>query len=62
MKKQKAKKDPRCKYDVNFDVAKIAKLFKEGKNVSQISIAIGYPKNVGQNRTRKALVQAGLLK
>ncbi len=47
---------------VRFDVKRIVKLFKAGKNVSEIAQAIGYPKGHGQNRTRAALVKAGALK
>ena len=47
--------------DVKFDPSRIVALHKEGKNVSQIAQAIGYPKNHGNNRTRRVLVAAGLL-
>lgn len=47
--------------DVKFDTARIVALHKEGKNVSQIAQAIGYPKNHGNNRTRRVLVAAGIL-
>jgi hypothetical protein len=47
--------------DVKFDPTKIVALHKEGKNVSQIAQAIGYPKGHGNNRTRRVLEQAGLL-
>jgi len=40
---------------VKFDVKRIARLYKSGKNVSQIAQALGYPKGHGQNRTRVAL-------
>lgn len=46
---------------VKFDPARIIALHKEGKNISQIAQAIGYPKNHGNNRTRRVLVAAGLL-
>ncbi|MGO9648945.1 MAG: hypothetical protein ACLPOO_12920 [Terriglobales bacterium] len=45
---------------VKFDVRRIVKQFKAGKNVSEIAQAIGYPKGHGQNRTRAALVKAGV--
>lgn len=48
--------------DIKFDPAKIVALHKEGKNISQIAQAIGYPKNHGNNRTRRVLVAAGLLR
>ena len=47
---------------VKFNVKRIVKLLKAGKNVSQIAQAIGYPKGHGQNRTRAALVKAGVHK
>lgn len=47
--------------DVKFDTARIIALHKEGKNVSQIAQAIGYPKGHGNNRTRRVLVAAGLV-
>lgn len=47
--------------NVDFAPTKIIALHKEGKNVSQIAQAIGYPKNHGNNRTRRVLVAAGLL-
>lgn len=46
---------------VKFDPARIVALHKEGKNVSQIAQALGYPKNHGNNRTRRVLVATGLL-
>lgn len=48
--------------DVHFNVERICKLFKDGKNVSQIAQAVGYPVGHGNNRTRAALVKAGLIK
>ncbi len=47
---------------VRFDLAKIITLYKSGKPVSQIAEALGFPKNCGQNRTRRVLVQAGIYK
>jgi hypothetical protein len=47
---------------VKFDVKRIVRLYKAGKNVSQIAQAIGYPRGRGNNRTRAALVKAGLYK
>lgn len=47
---------------VKFNVARIVKLYKAGKNVSRIAQAVGYPKGHGQNRTRAALVKAGVYK
>jgi hypothetical protein len=40
---------------VKFDVKRIVRLFKAGKNVSQIAQALGYPAGHGNNRTRAAL-------
>jgi hypothetical protein len=47
---------------VKFDVAKIVALYKSGKPVSAIALAIGFPPNCGQNRTRRVLEQAGIYK
>jgi len=47
---------------VKLDVAKIIALYKSGKPVAQIALAIGYPPNCGQNRTRRVLEQAGIYK
>jgi hypothetical protein len=47
---------------VRFDVSRIIALYKSGKPVSQIAELIGYPKNTGQNRTRRVLEQAGVYK
>jgi hypothetical protein len=55
---RKTTKYPKVKFNVN----RIVKLYKEGKNVSQIAQAVGYPKGTGQNRTRAALVFAGVYK
>ena len=46
---------------VKFNVKRIVRLYtKEGKNVSQIAQAIGYPAGHGNNRTRRALEFAGV--
>jgi hypothetical protein len=47
---------------VKFDVKRIVRLYRARKNVSQIAQAIGYPVGHGQNRTRAALVMAGVYK
>lgn len=47
---------------VKFDVTQIIKLYKSGKPVSEIALALGYPANCGQNRTRRVLVEAGIYK
>jgi hypothetical protein len=46
---------------VKFDVKRIVRLYKAGKNVSQIAQAIGYPAGHGNNRTRAVLEKAGVL-
>jgi hypothetical protein len=54
-------KDYRVKYTkVNFNPARIERLFKAGKSVNQIALAIGYPPRTGQNRVRAVLLEAGL--
>jgi hypothetical protein len=45
---QKTTKYPKVK----FNVKRIVKLYKDGKNISQIAQAVGYPAGHGQNRTR----------
>jgi hypothetical protein len=45
-----------------MDVSKIIALYKSGKPVSQIALALGFPANCGQNRTRRVLEQAGIYK
>lgn len=47
---------------VKFDVARIKRLYRAGKNVSQIALAIGYPAGHGNNRTRNAFIKAGVYK
>lgn len=47
---------------VKFSPARIVKLYKAGKNVSEIAQAIGYPRGRGQNRCRAVLVKAGVYK
>jgi hypothetical protein len=47
---------------VKFNVKRIVRLYKAGKNLSQIAQAVGYPAGHGQNRTRAALVFAGVYK
>lgn len=47
---------------VKFSPARIAKMYKAGKNVSQIAQAIGYPRGRGQNRVRGLLMKAGAYK
>jgi hypothetical protein len=45
---------------VKMDVSKIIALYKSGKPVSQIALALGFPKNCGHNRTRRVLIMAGV--
>jgi DNA-binding NarL/FixJ family response regulator len=47
---------------VKFDVARIMALYKSGKPVAQIALAIGYPANTGNNRVRNILIKAGVYK
>jgi hypothetical protein len=44
---------------VRFNVKRIVKLYKDGKNVSQIAQAIGYPAGHGNNRTHAAAGKSG---
>lgn len=48
--------------DVKFSAERVIALYKDGKNVSQIAQACGYPKNTGHNRARRVLVAAGVYK
>jgi hypothetical protein len=54
----KSKRYPKVKWDS----ARIKRLFRAGKNVSQIAVAIGYPQHTGNNRVRNFLKKAGLYK
>jgi hypothetical protein len=47
---------------VQWDPRRIVKMYKMGKLVSEIAVAIGYPPNAGQNRVRGLLQRAGLYK
>lgn len=47
---------------VKWNPARIKRLFKAGKNVSQIAQAVGYPAGHGNNRVRNLLVKEGLYK
>lgn len=47
---------------VKFDVKRVVRLYKSGKNVSQIAQLVGYPAGHGNNRTRSVLVKAGVYK
>jgi len=43
-----------------FDITKAVELFKQGMKVVDIAVALGYPRGQGNNRTRKALREAGV--
>jgi DNA-binding NarL/FixJ family response regulator len=47
---------------VKWNPARIRRMYKAGKNVSQIAKAIGYEPNTGNNRVRNFLAKAGLYK
>lgn len=48
--------------NVKFNPKRIVAQYKDGKCVAEIARIIGYPPNAGQNRTRAALVKAGVYK
>lgn len=48
------------KYKVKFNPKRIVRMYKAGKSVNEIALAIGYPENTGQNRTRNVLIKEGL--
>ena len=50
------------KYKVTISPARMVKMYKAGKNVSQIAQAVGYPRGRGQNRCRAVLLKAGVYK
>jgi hypothetical protein len=47
---------------VKFAPAQIVAMYKSGKCVSEIALAIGYPANHGNNRVRRTLISAGIYK
>lgn len=47
---------------VKWNPARIKRLYRGGKLVSEIARAIGYPAGHGQNRVRGLLITAGLYK
>lgn len=47
---------------VKFSPARIKRLYRGGKLVSEIARAIGYPSGHGQNRVRAVLIKAGAYK
>ncbi len=48
--------------DVDFNGQRILSLYASDKSVSEIAIAIGYPKGHGNNRVANFLVKAGVYK
>ncbi len=59
--KTKHKKGQR--YAVKFDAARVVALFKGGMtNLTDLAAKMGFPRGVGQNRTAKVLIAAGLYK
>jgi DNA-binding NarL/FixJ family response regulator len=47
---------------VKVSPARVIAMYKDGKKVSEIALALGYPKNTGQNRIRRILMVAGVYK
>lgn len=47
---------------VKWDTKRIRRMYRAGKNVSQIARAVGYSPNTGNNRVRNFLAKAGLYK
>ena len=47
---------------VKLNQKRIAQLYKDGKNVAEIALAIGYPPNAGNNRVRNVLIKAKVYK
>ncbi len=45
---------------VKFNAARIKRMFRGGKRVSEIALAIGYPTGHGNNRVRRFLMSEGL--
>jgi hypothetical protein len=48
----------KCK--VNFSVKRAVRLYRKGKNVSEIADAFGNPPRHGNNRLHNALIKAGV--
>ena len=56
-------KDMATRYrKVKWNPARIKRLYRGGKLVSEIARAIGYPAGHGQNRVRSLLITAGVYK
>lgn len=51
----------KAKYKVDMDPARVKAMFKEHKTVSATALALGFPKNTGNNKTHAALVALGLV-
>jgi hypothetical protein len=51
-----------AKRGITLDVDKAVKMYKDGKTISEIAQAMGFPKGSGNNRTHAALVKAGARK
>jgi len=49
-----------AKRGIKFDADRIAALYKQGKKISEIAQAVGFPKGQGNNRVHAALVKAGV--
>jgi hypothetical protein len=47
---------------VRWNPTRIKRMYRAGKRVSDIALAIGYPPNTGQNRVRGLLEREGLYK
>ena len=47
---------------VKLNPRRVVAMYKDGKNVSQIALAVGYPANTGNNRVRRVLMAAGVYK
>jgi DNA-binding NarL/FixJ family response regulator len=47
---------------VKWNPARIKRMYRAGKNVSQIAKAIGYAPNTGNNRVRNLLQKSGVYK
>jgi hypothetical protein len=45
---------------VKFAPAQIVAMYRAGKCVAEIALAIGYPANHGNNRVRRILMKAGV--
>jgi hypothetical protein len=57
---KKGKRGTVGKANIKFSATRAVKLYQSGKSVPQIALAMGYPPGTGNNRTRAALVKAGV--